>query len=197
MLLPRRPRGGDHLERDAQMTHPGQTMARGHPGRLGQLGLGRRSRACPLLHSVPPCNAWLRSRVRRAKSNDGTKVDVNIRATESSEAALNGNPGPLAAANVVEVTLDQVPAASSGGDGARTHEPLDCQSSALPTELRPRGGVHPTTSLVRAMWDHVRPALPSCSVGRLQPSCSRRASGPPCRGSRSQPGRLPPDPLGG
>jgi len=47
------------------------------------------------------------------------------------------------------------------------------------------------------MWDHVRPALPSCSVGRLQPSCSRRASGPPCRGSRSQPGRLPPDPLGG
>jgi hypothetical protein len=27
---------------------------------------------------------------------------------------------------------------NSGGDGTRTHEPLDCQSSALPTELRPR-----------------------------------------------------------
>ena len=26
----------------------------------------------------------------------------------------------------------------SGGDGIRTREPLDCQSSALPTELRPR-----------------------------------------------------------
>ncbi len=26
----------------------------------------------------------------------------------------------------------------SGGDGTRTHEPLDCQSSALPAELRPR-----------------------------------------------------------
>ncbi len=25
-----------------------------------------------------------------------------------------------------------------GGDGTRTHEPLDCQSSALPAELRPR-----------------------------------------------------------
>jgi hypothetical protein len=31
------------------------------------------------------------------------------------------------------------PARFGGGDGARTHEPLDCQSSALPTELRPRG----------------------------------------------------------
>ena len=25
-----------------------------------------------------------------------------------------------------------------GGDGTRTHEPLDCQSSALPAELHPQ-----------------------------------------------------------
>jgi hypothetical protein len=32
-----------------------------------------------------------------------------------------------------------LPADLGGGDGTRTHEPLDCQSSALPAELRPRG----------------------------------------------------------
>ena len=34
--------------------------------------------------------------------------------------------------------LSDSPALSSGGEGTRTLEPLDCQSSALPTELRPR-----------------------------------------------------------
>ena len=62
------------------------------------------------------------------------------------------------------IGLEFLPERSGGGDGARTHEPLDCQSSALPTELRPRTNFEPSISLLKVVSDRCRPR-PKASLG--------------------------------
>ncbi len=83
--------------------------------------------------------------------------------------ARSGHAWPPASLPIaLEMAIDlRVP---GGGDGTRTHEPPDCQSGALPAELRPRGE-----------WPHYQP------VDRLRRTRGIADAGP---GSRWRPTEL-------
>ena len=89
-------------------------------------------------------------------------------------------PGRLVPSAGLSLTLSVAPAGRwpsdvpvlGGGEGTRTLEPLDCQSSALPTELRPRG---PDT-LPAPPGRTERPRDPSRRSVRRRGACSSPGS---------------------
>ena len=74
------------------------------------------------------------------KASDRTRKQFNAAVFERLDVK-DGRALPRAVPAALRRSLHRVPVRirnTSGGDGTRTHGPLDCQSSALPTELRPR-----------------------------------------------------------
>ncbi len=53
----------------------------------------------------------------------------------------------------------------SGGDGTRTHEPPDCQSGALPAELRPRSETSQVTGGISATAPRAEPSWKATQYG--------------------------------